>query len=94
MFRNGSLQSQLIGAFLLMGALVLVVALIGWLGNSRMNQQVTTLSNNTLPSIIGLWQINEGQTQIESGERWLLNPMLSPHCRTASHCRHPSQLPP
>jgi len=77
MFRNGSLQSKLIGAFLLMGGIVLVVALIGWLGNSRMNQHVTTLSDNTLPSIIGLWQINEGQTQIESVERWLLNPMLN-----------------
>ncbi|GAB4302850.1 MAG: hypothetical protein Fur0025_43850 [Oscillatoriaceae cyanobacterium] len=81
MFRNGSLQSKLIGAFLLMGAIVLVVALVGWLGNYRMNQYVTTLSKNTLPSIIGLWQINEGQTQIESAERWLLNPLLSEHYR-------------
>ncbi len=60
-----------------MGLLVLVVAMVGWSGTSRLSNHIDTLANNTLPSVTGLWKINEGQTQIQSSERSLLNPLLS-----------------
>ncbi|PPJ65202.1 HAMP domain-containing methyl-accepting chemotaxis protein [Cuspidothrix issatschenkoi] len=73
MFRNLSVRTRLVGGFLFIGLLVLVVGLVGWNINLRLTQAVNTLSTNSLPSITGLWKINEGQTQIESSERALLN---------------------
>ncbi len=74
MFQKISLQLKLIGSFL---SIVIVVALIGWMGVSSLNQHIQTLGNNTLPSVVGLWKINEGQTQIQSSERFLLNPDIT-----------------
>ncbi len=77
MFKNQSMQARLIFAFIFMGLLVLIVALVGISGSSRLSKHIDTLVNNSLPSISGLWKINEGQTQIESSERGLLNVNLS-----------------
>lgn len=77
MFKKLSLQGRLFGSFILMGLLVLVVAIVGWSGSSRLSAHIDTLANNTLPSVTGLWKINEGQTQIQSSERSFLNPLLS-----------------
>ena len=60
-----------------MGGIVLAVALVGWNGNSRLSKHIETISQNSIPSISGLWKINEGQTQIQSSERALVNPQLS-----------------
>jgi len=77
MFKNLSLQSRLVCSFLLMGLIVLVVGIAGWIGNSSLSNHINTLNNNTLPSVVGLWKINEGQTQVQSSERALLNTLLS-----------------
>lgn len=77
MFKNMSLQTRMISAFLFIGLIVLIVALVGWSGNSRLSDRLNTFSNNSLPSVSGLWKINEGQTQVQSSERALLNPLLS-----------------
>lgn len=77
MFKNMTLQTRLIVAFLFMGLLVLVVALIGWSGNARLSEHINVLVTNSVPSVTGLWKINEGQTQIESSERALLNSTLT-----------------
>ncbi|BAY10260.1 HAMP domain-containing methyl-accepting chemotaxis protein [Calothrix sp. NIES-2098] len=76
MLNNLSLQKRLISGFSFIGAIVLVVALIGWGVNSRLSNAIHILSTNSIPSVIGLWKINEGQTQIESSERALLDPTL------------------
>jgi methyl-accepting chemotaxis protein WspA len=76
MFNNMSLQARIFTAFLFMGLIVLIVAIIGCSSTFRLNNHVSTLSTNSLPSVIGLWKISEGQTQIESSERALLNPKL------------------
>lgn len=73
MLKNLTLRKQLNVAFIFMAAIVLIVALVGWSGNYRLSIHIDTLANNTLPSISGLWKVNEGQTQIESSERYLLN---------------------
>lgn len=83
MFKNQSMQARLIFAFIFMGLLVLIVALVGISGSSRLSKHIDTLANNTLPSISGLWKINAGQTQIESSERGLLNINLSGEGRQA-----------
>jgi methyl-accepting chemotaxis protein WspA len=83
MFKNQSMQARLIFAFIFMGLLVLIVALVGIAGSSRLSKHIDTLANNTVPSISGLWKINAGQTQIESSERGLLNINLSREGRQA-----------
>lgn len=77
MFKNLSMQARLIFAFMFMGILVLIVALFGLGGSSRLSQHLGTLANNIVPSISSLWKINEGQTQIESSERGLLDTSLN-----------------
>jgi methyl-accepting chemotaxis protein WspA len=87
MLKNMSLQTRLTGAFLFIGLIVLVVALVGWSVNASLSQALNTLSTNSLPSVISLWRINEGQTQIESSERALLNVELSQAERNAESDR-------
>ena len=77
MLRNLNLQTRLIGAFLMMGLLVFLVAWVGWNSTSNLSQHIETIGKNNLPSIEALLKINEGQTQIESSERSLINPALS-----------------
>lgn len=77
MFRNLNLQTRLIGAFLMMGLLVFLVAWVGWSSTSNLSQHIETIGKDNLPSIEALLKINEGQTQIESAERALINPALS-----------------
>ena len=81
MFKNQSMQARLIFAFIFMGLLVLIVALVGLSGSSRLSKHIDTLANNSVPSISGLWKINEGQTQIESSERGLLDINLGKDAR-------------
>ncbi len=83
MFKNLSLQGRLLAAFIFMGAIVLIVAIIGVTSSSALSKSVDTLGNNSLPSVIGLWKVNEGQTQIESSERALLNTRLDRQQRQA-----------
>lgn len=77
MLKKMNLQARLIGAFLMMGLLVFLVAWVGWSSTSNLTQHLGTIGKNNLPSIEGLWKINEGQTQIESSERALINSALS-----------------
>ncbi|WP_016953675.1 methyl-accepting chemotaxis protein [Anabaena sp. PCC 7108] len=77
MLKTLSLQTRLISGFLFIGLIVLIVALVGWTVNLRLSNAINVLSTNTVPSVIGLWKINEGQTQIESSERALLNEQLT-----------------
>ncbi|MFN6486725.1 MULTISPECIES: methyl-accepting chemotaxis protein [unclassified Nostoc] len=86
-FKDHSLQGRIMTAFLFMGALVLIVALVGLGATFRLSSNIDTLSNNSLPSMIGLWKVNEGQTQIESSERALLIAGLSLQERQAELAR-------
>ncbi|MGL6284137.1 MAG: Tar ligand binding domain-containing protein, partial [Microcoleaceae cyanobacterium] len=57
MFKNQSMQARLIVAFIFMGLLVLIVALVGLSGSSRLSKHINTLAKNNVPSISGLWKI-------------------------------------
>lgn len=81
MFKDESLQARMMKAFMFMGVLVMVVAFVGLITTLRLSVHINTFSGNTLPSIVGLWKINEGQTQIESSERALLITGLTPQER-------------
>ncbi|MEG4626857.1 methyl-accepting chemotaxis protein [Microcoleus sp. w1-18aA5] len=83
MLKNLSMQARLIFAFMFMGILVLIVALVGLSGSSRLSKHIDNLASNSLPTISGLWKINEGKTQIESSERGLLNINLNKDARQA-----------
>lgn len=77
MFRNMNLQTKLISAFLLMGLIVFVFVGVGWNGVSKLSGHIKTFSDNSLPGAIGLWKINEGQTQIQSSERLFFDPTMT-----------------
>ncbi len=87
MFNKLSMQARLIFAFMFMGLLVLIVALVGLSGSSRLSKHIDTLASNNVPSISGLWKIGEGQTQIESSERGLLATNLNEDGRQAEIAR-------
>lgn len=84
MFRNLSLQARMLAAFIFMGLIVLSVALVGWGGNYRLSNRLNSITSNSMPSAIALWKIKEGQTQIQSSERLLLNPRSSIERRTSA----------
>ncbi len=80
--RKMNLQTKLIGSFLLMGAIVLVVGWIGWIGSIKLSEHINIFSQQSMPSIAGLWKINEAQSSIQSAERLLLNPQITASERT------------
>jgi methyl-accepting chemotaxis protein WspA len=75
--KDKSLKGRIMSSFIAMGLLVFLVATIGFATTQRLAGGIDTLANNSLPSVIGLWKVNEGQTQIESSERALLLPSLT-----------------
>ncbi|HEY9860702.1 MAG TPA: methyl-accepting chemotaxis protein [Candidatus Obscuribacterales bacterium] len=77
MFKGMTLQGRLIGSFLFMGSIVFAATIMGWNSTSRLSTRIDTISKNSIPSISGLWKINEGQTQAQSSMRSLTNPRLS-----------------
>ena len=77
MLKNLSLQARLVTGFLFIGSIVLIVCILSLCVNARISYAINSLSVNTIPSISGLWKVNEGQTQIESSERALLNDQLT-----------------
>ena len=81
MFKDLSLERKMLLAFLFMGAIVLIVALVGASGNARLNKHIDTLNNHSLPSVIGLWKIKDGQTQVQSSGRALLDPKTNSESR-------------
>jgi methyl-accepting chemotaxis protein WspA len=76
-FKDKSLQGRIMSAFLILGVLVLIVAIVGLFSTFRLGSSIDTLANNSLPSLVGLWKVNEGQTQVESSERALMIAGLS-----------------
>ena len=77
MLNNLSLQARLVTGFLFIGLIVLIVCILGLHVNTRLGYAINNLSVNTIPSVSGLWKVNEGQTQVESSERALLNDQLT-----------------
>ncbi|WP_335093474.1 HAMP domain-containing methyl-accepting chemotaxis protein [Nostoc sp.] len=77
MFKNITLQTRLIGSFLLIGLIVFVMALLAWFVTNELNQSINSLTLNDIPSLSGVWKIKEGQTQIQSAQRLLFNPEIT-----------------
>lgn len=86
-FKNNSLEMRIRGAFLVVGSVILIVALISWWGNLQLSRDLRTITDKTFPSAIALWQIKEGQTQIQSSDRALLNPRARPEDRQKAKAR-------
>ncbi|MEH2030853.1 MAG: methyl-accepting chemotaxis protein [Nostoc sp.] len=77
MFKNMTLQTRLISSFLFMGLIVLIMALLGWFTTNQLNQSINELATNNIPTLSGIWKMNEGQTQIQSAERLLFDPEVT-----------------
>ncbi len=76
-FKNMTLQRRMMAAFVFMGAIVLVVALVGAIGNFRLSGRLESIASDAYPSTVALWKINEGQTQVQSSDRMLLNEAIN-----------------
>jgi len=72
MWKNMGLQQRIFSAFMFIGTIVLIVALIGWLATARLSSHINKLSNNTLPNIDSLWEINEAVSRVHSSEKPLV----------------------
>lgn len=84
MFKNYySLQNRMVTAFLFMGLIVLIVALIGWTGNARLTNHIRTIGESAMPSAVALLKIDAGRSQIQAVERSQLSSRLSPPTRQA-----------
>ncbi|MBP5978015.1 MCP four helix bundle domain-containing protein, partial [Brasilonema sp. CT11] len=79
--KNNSLEGRLFFAFLFMGLIVLIVSIIGWISTTRLSNHIYILGDYAFPSVVNLWKMNEGQTQVQSSERSQLNPAASAQTR-------------
>ncbi len=86
-FKNMTLQKRMIAAFVFMGAIVLVVALVGAIGNFRLSGPLESIASNADPSTVALWKINQGQTQVQSSDRMRLNKAINPDQRSREIAR-------
>lgn len=81
MFKNMSLQLRIIVAFLVMAALILVVAGVGLSETRILANSLDTISNSTYPGAVSLGLVNEAQTAQQSAIRLLLRGDISPEER-------------
>ena len=77
--KKQSMESQLKLAFLGMGGLAMLVALLGLRTTTSLSAHIKELGENRLPSVDGLWKVNEGQTQIQSSENAILTQIGRAH---------------
>ncbi|MDF0553814.1 methyl-accepting chemotaxis protein [Kamptonema sp. UHCC 0994] len=72
MFKNMSLQTRLVSAFLFIGSLVLIVGIIGWSGSTKLSSDLVTIGGNAFPSTVSLWKVNEAQTRVNASDKALI----------------------
>lgn len=82
MFKQINLQTRLFLAFLAPSSIALLAVFHGIFIANQLSSYSNQLSENNLPSVDGLWKINEGQTQIDAAENLLLSQTLSSSDRT------------
>ncbi len=72
MWNSLSLKAKLLLSFLLVALLSLVVGAVGITVSSRLGGMVRDVNQNTLPAVLALGVINEGQTAFDGAESALL----------------------
>ena len=75
--KNQSLERQLLLAFLGMGSLSMLVALLGLRTTSSLSAHIKELGQNRLPSADGLWKVSEGQARVQASANAILTPGAS-----------------
>jgi len=81
MAKNQSMEARLRFAFLAMGGLAMALAVFALFTARGLGNRIRELSDNRLPSVDGLWKMNEGQTQLQSAQRLLIEPEEPPAAR-------------
>jgi signal transduction histidine kinase len=77
MYRHFDLRNKLLAAFLIMGIFVLGTAGIAYSTTAKLSNYVNILISDSLPSIDGLWKIDDGINQIYAAETMLLDHELN-----------------
>jgi methyl-accepting chemotaxis protein WspA len=70
------LRTKLLGAFILVGLLVLGISYIGWQSNSRLANAVTSVDDD-LEKLTWMLKVHDGLTSAAAAERMLINPQLT-----------------
>ena len=81
MLNNQGLQARIITGFISIGAIVLIVSLIGWATTVRLSDHINTIGENAFPSTVSLWTINEAQARVKASETSLAIGALNPEQR-------------
>ena len=84
MLKNTSLSVRLISTFLLMSTLILFVGIVGLMTVSRLSFYINNFIIDIVPSLDSIGKINEGQSRIDSLQRLLINPYITPEERQAA----------
>jgi methyl-accepting chemotaxis protein WspA len=84
MLKNTSLSIRLIGTFLLISTLILFVGIVGLITVSRLSFYINDFIIDIVPSLDSIGKINEGQSRIDSLQRLLINPYITPEERQAA----------
>jgi methyl-accepting chemotaxis protein WspA len=69
-----SMEAQLRIAFFGMAGLTMLVATLAVVSATTLSAKIKELGQNRLPSVDGLWKINEGQTQVLASDNAILSP--------------------
>jgi methyl-accepting chemotaxis protein WspA len=77
MAQNQSMEARLRFAFLAMGGLSLLLAVFAMVTARSLGSRINELAQTRLPSVDGLWKINEGQTQVQAAQRLVVDPRQS-----------------
>ena len=79
------LSAKLIGGFCLVAFITLVVGLTGWKSTSNVIAQLSTVTDQALPSVQHLLDFERGSTAVRVAMRTLLNPGLDIKDRQRQH---------
>jgi methyl-accepting chemotaxis protein len=83
MLFQAKLHIKMIGAFLLIGVIVIAIGFIGWQTNKQLKHHITILTDDVLPSVSSLLKVNEAQMRISSLEILLLNQTINEEFKQA-----------
>ncbi|HLP87080.1 MAG TPA: methyl-accepting chemotaxis protein [Nostocaceae cyanobacterium] len=74
-------QLRLITSFSFVGTIVFFVGLVGWNSSFRLSDHINTLSNNIIPTVDTVWDINEAHTRATSIQKSLVRADLTTQTR-------------
>lgn len=77
MFKNTGLSVKLILGFLVVSFITAAVGVLGWISSSNLSEEIKTLGNDSIPSILDLELVKVGQLELKVAFRTLISPNIT-----------------